>query len=110
MISLEGAERQTSLAQAEEPGTHFCLAQLIRRSAIMRRQTMHRIQIESLGSRGQAGCPHVLNHSRTQRCHERVPSRVAGPIGPTPEKYPRQPENTTIPRPYGEAVQSNERL
>ena len=44
---------------------------------VMRGQTSDRIQIESLGSRRQAGGPHVLDHSHAQRCHQRSPSRVA---------------------------------
>jgi hypothetical protein len=97
VIGLEGTERQTPLAQPEEPGAHFFFAQFVRGTTVMRGQTTNRIQIESLGSGRQAGCSHVLDHSHTQRCHGGLLTELTDGISPELEKYPQQPCLAMIP-------------
>jgi hypothetical protein len=54
-----------TLAQAEQVATNFFLAEQIGRSAVMRGQSAHRLDVGLLRCVSQSGQAHILDHPRT---------------------------------------------
>src|SRR3954462_11061605 len=111
LADFERAAGCAVLAQAKQVGSYFLLAELVRRTAIMRRQLADRLDVERLRSSSQPGQGHVLDHPRTQWRHGGLLSlmrRRARPRATASTKYTPSaitPAFTT--RALGEAVPSN---
>src|SRR3954453_668676 len=69
LADLERAAGRAVLAQAKPVGPYLFLAELVRRTSIMRRQLADRLDVELLRSSSQPGQDHVLDHPRTQWRH-----------------------------------------
>ena len=113
MIGLEGAERDALLVtQIQEIGAHLRLAQLIGRAHVVGGQRANGLKVVGLGSSRQAGHPHVLDHTLTQRCHLKtlLSSFQARTHDQALEKILPSQAHRDGHSPYGEAVQSNDRF
>src|SRR5271166_364079 len=65
LVDLERAAGCPALAQAEQVAPHLFLAELVRRTPVMRSQLAYRLDVDLLRPEGQPGQRHVLDHPRT---------------------------------------------
>src|SRR3954468_10726861 len=62
LADLERAAGRSVLAQAKQVGAHFFLAELVRRTSVMRRQPPYCLDVDCLRPGSQPSQGHVLDH------------------------------------------------
>src|SRR6202161_351022 len=109
LIGPERAERDPALTQTEQVAPYLFLAQLIRRTAVVRGQPTDRIDVDGLRCSRQPRRLHVFDHLQSQRRHRGLPwIEQAGATAPAPRKNSLNSNAVREAPPYGEAVQSND--
>src|ERR1700722_7179188 len=87
VIGAERAECDPALTQPKQVAPYLVLAQLIRRTTVVRGQPTDRVDVDGLGSRRQPRRFHVFNHLQAQRRHRGLPwFEQAGATAPAPRK------------------------
>src|ERR1700677_4614268 len=109
LIGPERAERDPALTQTEQVAPYLFLAQLIRRTAVVRGQPTDRVDVDGLRRSRQPRRLHVFNHLQSQRRHRGLPwFEQASAMAPAPRRISSTQPPCGERRPYGEAVQSND--
>src|SRR5271154_4332035 len=95
LIGPERAERDPVLTQTEQVAPYLFLAQMIRRTAVVRGQPTDRVDVDGLRRSRQPRRLHVFDHLQSQRRHRGLPwFEQAGATAPAPRKI----ASTQMPR------------
>src|SRR5271168_1176885 len=108
LIGPERAERDPALTQTEQVAPYLFLAQLIRRTAVVRGQPTDRVDVDGLRRSRQPRRLHVFDHLQSQRRHRGLPwFEQARRDGASSKENSLNSNAAREAPPYGGAVQSN---